>query len=206
MIIGMGGAPTEIPSWTRSPWVKWSWLVVLVVIVAQSLNYHWRVLPTSAAGYFARGKGDYLNGEFPSAVANFTKSIDLRPNDADTYLWRGETYVMIHDLARAMTDLEKAVELRPDYERARSALGDGKSAAWDAAGAIAEYSLAIVADPNCPRCYLVRGRRFVTPSGGTTPRQICALPDACCAMTSNPPRTRSSGLPLRVAGMRPGPC
>jgi hypothetical protein len=48
------------PSWTRSPWAKWSWLLVLIVVIAQSLDYHWRALPTSAAGYYARGRSDYM--------------------------------------------------------------------------------------------------------------------------------------------------
>jgi tetratricopeptide (TPR) repeat protein len=154
----MPDAPTEVPPWTRSAWVKWSWLLVLIAIVAQSLNYHWRVLPTSAAGYFARGKGDYLIGEYASAAANFTKSLVLRPNDADTHFWRGEAYVKLHDLANAMPDLAKAVALRPDYAKAHAALANGESAAWDTLGAIAEYSRAIALDPNFARCFLARGR------------------------------------------------
>src|SRR5262247_2340594 len=101
----------ETPAWTLSPWVKWSWLLLLVAVVAQSLNYHWRALPTSAAGYFARGKGDYLNDDFASAVANFSKSLALKPNDPDSLLWRGEAYVKLHELSPAMEDLERAVAL-----------------------------------------------------------------------------------------------
>jgi tetratricopeptide (TPR) repeat protein len=131
---------------------------VLLAIVGLSLSYHWRVLPTSAAGYFARGKGDYLNGEFPNAVANFTKALKLQPNDADTLYWRGATYVKLHDLVRALPDLERAVALSPDSSKARAALADGKTAAWDAVGAIADYTRAIALDPNFARCYLARGR------------------------------------------------
>lgn len=148
---------SEVPAWTRSPWVKWSFLLLLVVIIAQSLNYHWRVLPTSAAGYFARGRGDYLHGEWTSAAANFSKSIDLQPDDADSYIWRGYAYLRLRDHARAMPDLERATTLRPEYVKAHAALGDGKAANLDTAGAIAEYSRALATDPNYSKCYLARG-------------------------------------------------
>ena len=153
----MSDAHAEEISWTRSPWIKWSWLLVLVVIIAQSLDYHWRVLPTSAAGYFARGKADFLNGEFASAAANLSKSIELRPMAAESYFWRGETYLRLHDLVRAMPDFEKAVDLQPEHEKPHAAYGDGKDAAWDAVGAIGEYSRALAIEPNYSKCYLARG-------------------------------------------------
>jgi Tfp pilus assembly protein PilF len=133
---------------------------VLVVIVAQSLNYHWRALPTSATGYFARGRGDFLAGAFDSAVANLTKSIELDPNGADSYIWRGEAYLRLHDLPRAMADFEKAVALRPAYAKAHFSHGDGFDAAWNAGAAIDEYSRALALEPDYAKCYLARGQLF----------------------------------------------
>jgi len=152
----MNGTPPAV-SWTRSAWVKWSWLIVLGVIVAQSLDYHWRRLPTTAAGYFSRGRADYLLGEYESAIENFARSIELEPKDAEGYIWRGEAYAKLGRFDRAMPDLTTALTLRPDYAKAHAAMADGKAASWDAEGAIAEYTLAIEKDPIYGRCYFQRG-------------------------------------------------
>lgn len=154
----MAATPSDAPGWTRSPWIKWSWLLVLVVVVARSLNFELRSLPTTAGGYFARGRADFVDEEFESAVENFTKSIALRSDDADLYILRGVAYAKLHELGSAMPDLEKALQLQPEYGRAHAASGDGKAAAWDAEGAIAEYSRAIATDRNYARCYLERGK------------------------------------------------
>jgi len=154
----MNDAPIAAPSWTRSPWVKWSWLIVLGVIVVQSLDYHWRRLPTTAAGYFSRGRADYLLGEYESAIANFGRSIALDPKDVEPYIWRGEAYAKLRDFDRAMPDLTTALTLRPDYAKAHAGMADGKAAAWDTEGAIAEYTQAIARDPIYGRCYFQRGQ------------------------------------------------
>ena len=154
----MSDEQSDIPSWTRSPWVKWSWLLLLIVVVAQNVDYHWRALPTSATGYYARARADYLQGKYGDAVDNLTKAIGLRPKDTETYILRGEAYVKLHDLGRAMPDLEKALELDPDYENSRAAYADGRAAAWDSEGAIEHYTRALAANPSFGRCYLKRGK------------------------------------------------
>jgi len=146
-----------IPSWTLSTWVKWSWLLVVAFIVAQSLSYHWRVLPTSSAGYFARGRADYLSGDFENAVWNFTRSIERNPANAEAYIYRGEAYALQQDFGRALPDIAQALQLRPDYEKSHAADGDVKALSWDALGAREAYSRAIALAPDCSRCYLKRG-------------------------------------------------
>jgi tetratricopeptide (TPR) repeat protein len=148
----------DIPSWTRSPWIKWSWLLVLVVVIAQSLDYQWRALPTSATGYYARGRADYMARRYGSAVDNLTKSIAREPEDAEGYILRGKAYARLQDLAHAMPDLRRALELRPDYEKAHAAFADGKATAWDAQSAIDAYSRAIALDPTYGRYSLERGK------------------------------------------------
>jgi tetratricopeptide (TPR) repeat protein len=148
----------DISSWTRSPWVKWSWLLVLAGIVAQSLDYQWRVLPTNATGYYVRGRADYVLRRYESAVDNLTKSIERRPDDAESYLLRGKAYARLQDLGKAMPDLRRALTLAPDYERVHAAFGDGRATAWDTAGAIEAYSRAIALDPTSARYALERGK------------------------------------------------
>jgi len=154
----MSTAPIDPPTWTRSTWFKWSWLWVTAAVVAQSLSYHCRSLPTTAAGYSARGRSDYDSGLYEDAVANLSKAIERRPDDVHSYILRGESYAKLHDFASAMRDIEKAETLQPGLDKAHAAGGDVRVAKWDADGAIREYSLALEADPSYGRCYLERGK------------------------------------------------
>ena len=140
-----------------APWVKWSWLLLVAVVVAHSLSYHWRALPTTAEGYWARGRADYINQDFESAIDNLTKSIARNPRDADAYIYRGEAYAKLHEFAKAIPDIEKALQLRPDYAKSHAASADVKAALWDAKGAFVGYSRALELDPEYTRCYLERG-------------------------------------------------
>jgi tetratricopeptide (TPR) repeat protein len=146
------------PSWVSSPWIKWSWLLVLAVVVVQSLNYHWRALPTSAAGYSARGRADYRNSRYEDAISNLSKAIVLDPKDVDSYLLRSEAHAKRREFARAMSDISAAAALRPGYAKTYAASGDVRAAAWDAPGAIEDYTRALSLDPDYARCYLERGK------------------------------------------------
>ena len=156
----MAAPRSGTPSWTLSTWVKWSWLLVVAVVVAQSLSYHWRVLPTSAAGYFARGRADYLNAHFESAIDNLTKSIAHDPKGADAYMYRGEAYAKLYEYEKAEADIQKALQFEPDYPKSHAASADVKAARWDTNGAIEDFSHALELDPNYARCYLERGKLF----------------------------------------------
>ncbi len=151
---------TGYPPWVRSPWFTWSWLLVLAAAVLLSLDYHWRQMPTDARGYFARGRADFLLGEFESAAENFSKSIALDPEDAESYIWRGESYVRLGDFARGTPDLEKALAMKPAYAKSHAGIADEKAAQWDTEGAIREFGRAIELDANYGRCYLERGKLF----------------------------------------------
>jgi tetratricopeptide (TPR) repeat protein len=140
------------------PWVKWSWLVILIVVVGVSLDYHCRRLPTTASGYFARGRADYLQGEYENAIGNFTRSIELSPQDAEGYIWRGEAHAKLQEFEQSRSDLARALTLRPDYAKSHAAMADGRAAEWDVSGAIEEFTRAIELDPEYGRCYLERGK------------------------------------------------
>jgi Tfp pilus assembly protein PilF len=116
------------------------------------------VLPTSATGYYVRGRADYVLGRYENAVDNLTKSIEREPDDTESYLLRGKAYARLQDLKKAMPDLRRALTLAPDYGRTHAALADGRATAWDAAGAIEAYSRAIALDPTSARYVLERGK------------------------------------------------
>ncbi len=78
----------------------------------------------SPQDYFAQGDYDYERGDCDSAIADYTRAIDLNPKFAEAYNNRAYTYMVQHNYAAALPDLEKAIELRPDYVNALMNRGD----------------------------------------------------------------------------------
>lgn len=154
----MSAEPIEPKSWVRSAWFTWSWMVVLVLVVLQTFIYQCRVLPTTAAGYFSRGRTDYLEGAYEEAVKNFSTSIAKDAANEESWIWRGESYVKLHEFDKAKSDLLKALELAPAYAKSHAAFADYHAAVWDADGAIEEFTAAVDRDPKYGRSYLERGQ------------------------------------------------
>lgn len=154
----MGADRIEPKSWARSTWFTWSWLLVLAFVVVQTLTVQCRILPTTGSGYFARGRADYLDGEYAKAITSFSQSIDKDPKDAEGYIWRGESYRMLHEFDKAKPDLLKALELAPNYAKSHAGLGDYLAATWDRDGAIKEFTAAIERDSSYGRAYFERGQ------------------------------------------------
>ena len=74
--------------------------------------------PKSSAAYMARGVGNYylpaaLGGGFELAVADFHKSIDLDPKNADAWLWLGLGLRKQNKDAEAKQAFQKSLELNP---------------------------------------------------------------------------------------------
>jgi tetratricopeptide (TPR) repeat protein len=114
--------------------------------------------PAYIAAYFERA---YLLEETDpsSAIADYTKIIQLRPEDASAYRGRAAVYASLKDYRSALADYTRAIELDPSEPRSddwvvaytyvhralvRYALGDGK-------GAKADYEQAYIIRP-CLNC------------------------------------------------------
>jgi tetratricopeptide (TPR) repeat protein len=74
--------------------------------------------PKSSMGYMARGVGNYyipaaLGGGFELAIADFRKSIDLDPKNADAWLWLGMSLRKENKNAEARQAFSKSLELNP---------------------------------------------------------------------------------------------
>ena len=154
----MSAERIEPKSWVRSAWFTWSWMIVLVVVVFQTFLYQCRVLPTTASGYFSRGRSDYLDGSYEEAIKNFSTSIAKNAGNEESWIWRGESYAKLHEFDNAKSDLLKALELAPAYAKSHAALADFHAAVWDRDGAVEEFTTAIDRDPKYGRSYLERGQ------------------------------------------------
>lgn len=68
----------------------------------------------SAEAYNDIGWAYYYAGLYPEAIDNFSKQIDLSPEDGEGYNDRGYVYYEIGDYEETIADLEQAIELNPE--------------------------------------------------------------------------------------------
>src|SRR6516164_3629957 len=115
------------------------------ILVAASLSVvpSAAIAQSSAVDYFNRGVIEKANGDFDSAIADYTRAIELDPTYAAAYSNRGNAKQAKGDLDGAIADCNRAIELDPKdsmayFHRgiAKKAKGDLKAAVDDINGAI----------------------------------------------------------------------
>jgi tetratricopeptide (TPR) repeat protein len=72
------------------------------------------LLNNRAKIYLYRGTSHYLLKQYNHAVPDFTKAIELDPNDADAYNNRGSAYQDLGEYDQAIQDYSKSIELDPN--------------------------------------------------------------------------------------------
>ena len=71
-----------------------------------------------AIGYYIRGGAFQTKGDSDSAVADYTKAIEAKPQYADAYAGHGIVYQARGDYDSAIADYTKAIEIDPRYAEA----------------------------------------------------------------------------------------
>lgn len=110
-----------------------------------------------AAAYTNRGRAHYALGDADKALADFDRSVELRP-DAQSYSNRGSANFTLQKLEAAQADFEKAVEIAPDYADALHNLGLIHLSAGRREKALDYFNAAIEADPNVQNTHAFRAR------------------------------------------------
>jgi Putative Zn-dependent protease, contains TPR repeats len=101
----------------------------------------------NAAAYETRA-GQALDArDWPEAIEQLKKTIELAPNNAYTRLNLGTAYYMQHDPERALEQYREAVRLQPSLARAHFGIGVLMEERGDDAAAIAEFTTAVSNDP-----------------------------------------------------------
>ena len=95
--------------------------------------------------------------DYYGAIADYTKAIELVPNDALAYYNRGLSKDILGDISGAMADYNKAIELDPNDADFYSNRGGIKLDLEDYYGAISDYSKVIELNPNDADAYYNRG-------------------------------------------------
>ena len=111
----------------------------------------------TAEEYFYSAYDKVNQRDYSGAIADFTKAIELNPNDVAAYNNRGVSKANLKDYYGAIADYTKAIELDPNNAMAYYNRGFVKNNLKDDYGAIADFTKAIELDPNYADAYNNRG-------------------------------------------------
>jgi tetratricopeptide (TPR) repeat protein len=131
--------------------------ITLPVLAAALLTMAAGAFCETAEDYYNRGVAEHARRDFESAIADFTKAIELDPGLAPAYVERGRARYMKYDLSGALADYSKAIEVKPDFAEAYQMRGDAKVAKNDMDGAIVDFTKAIDLVPRYAQAYEMRG-------------------------------------------------
>ena len=110
-----------------------------------------------ALDYFLRAYELAEQKDYDGAIENYTKAIELNPNDAIAYNNRGNAYCNKGECDKAIADYNKAIELDPkeaDYYNNR---GFAYAKMGRFGEALKDCNQALEIDPNCAEAYDSRG-------------------------------------------------
>ena len=68
----------------------------------------------TAEDWIVSGNQKYINDDNQGAIADYTKAIEINPDDAVIYLIRGKAKHELKDYQGAIADWTKAIEIKPD--------------------------------------------------------------------------------------------
>ncbi len=124
------------------------------------------VIPTlktgaeKAVAYLMRGYAYNEKGEYDSAITDFSKTIELKPDYVAAYHNRGCAYNEKGKYDLAIADFNKAIELKSDYATAYHNRGYAYNEKGKYDFAIADFNKAIELQPNDAVTYHNRGRVY----------------------------------------------
>ncbi len=81
------------------------------------------------------------------AIADYTKAIELKPDNADAFINRGRAYLFNQTYDQAIADYTKVIELKPDNAEGYNGRGEAYRRKGDYGQAIADYSRALELKP-----------------------------------------------------------
>ena len=89
--------------------------------------------------YFNSGEAKYDQEDYQGALADYTKSIEINPNDAFAYVRRGEIYQTLENYQSAIAEYDKALDIDPQIAGAYINRGSAKNALNDYQGALDDF-------------------------------------------------------------------
>jgi Tfp pilus assembly protein PilF len=106
--------------------------------------------------YYNRAVAELAKGDLEGAIADYTKAIELEPNNFRAYDNRGVLKQAKGDMDGAIADYSKAIELKPDLANAFYNRGNAKVTKGDLDGGIADCTKAIELKPDLANAFYCR--------------------------------------------------
>jgi tetratricopeptide (TPR) repeat protein len=107
--------------------------------------------------YRNRGEAYRLLKDYPRAIQDFDRAVELDPHDAGAYASRGQAYRLLKDYPRAIQDFDQTVELDPKAGWAYGSRGEAYRLLKDYPRAIQDFDQAVELDPKAAWAYGNRG-------------------------------------------------
>jgi tetratricopeptide (TPR) repeat protein len=113
-----------------------------------------------AAAFINRGNVYAAARDIDRALADYSKAIELDPNEAKAFSNRGAAYQAEGEIERAFADYDEAIRLNPNGAAAFNNRGIAYQAQGDLDRAIADYGEAIRLNPKNAFAFNNRGRAY----------------------------------------------
>jgi len=121
------------------------------------LAFPQKVNAKSADKYFDIAYEMGNTGNYKGAIKNYTKVIELEPDNYIAYMNRGWNKANLGDDYAAISDYNKAIKIDPEYSIAYYNRAWSKEVIEDLKGSIADYTKAIKYNPKYFLAYINRG-------------------------------------------------
>lgn len=99
---------------------------------------------------YQRGKNHYQQGEYTTAIDEFTQVLLLKPNSPDANYNRGLAYSKLGEYSAAIEDYNQTLRLNPNYVEAYNNRANAYYKLGQYEKAIADYNSCLALNPNLP--------------------------------------------------------
>lgn len=113
-----------------------------------------------AAAYFAQGVGHLEEGNYPPAIDNLTKALQIDPKDSLAFYHRGLAHAAQQEYEEALTDYTDSLRLNPKNAMVYYHRGIVFRQRGDLDPAISDFTKAIRIDPNLALAYRSRSQAY----------------------------------------------
>jgi len=120
--------------------------------------------PEYSTGYNNRGLEYQKLGQTDRAIDDFTKTLEIDPNNYKAYANRAIIYGDMGQWDRQVTDCSKSIEINPKNQTTYSNRGLAYEKLGDWENAIKDYTKVLEFNPNAKEAYLNRGGGVCKPS------------------------------------------
>ena len=118
------------------------------------------VYSQTAEDYYNRGKAKAKLEDYVGAIQDYSKAIELEPEDEKGYYGRGIAKANLEDYRGAVQDYNKAIKLAPERPELYFFRGLSKGGLEDHRGTIQDFNKAIKLDPENRSPYFYRAKMY----------------------------------------------